>query len=141
MMRADLLQGKDRRFLLWRPRNTDPAPSLIIGRLQAGNPPVLVDTQQLDLRPSAQNADLWEIPADECGLTEGEVYHYWFEVTDSNPYKGTAARIWCTDPAATTVDWRLKAPQLPPPYGPDDQDPAGVVQYQDGRLVACDPGG
>jgi 1,4-alpha-glucan branching enzyme len=39
------------------------------------------------------------------------------------------------------VDWRLLAPKLPPPYGDDDRDPAGVIKFQGGRLLPSDPGG
>src|SRR5919199_5585951 len=107
---ADLLRRKETHFVLWRPAQTDPVPELIIGTLRAGNPPILADVQNLDLRPSATEPDLWEIPASECGLADGRVYHYWFEVTDSFPVRGTDARILVTDPLATTVDWRLRAP-------------------------------
>ncbi|HYN88150.1 MAG TPA: alpha-amylase family glycosyl hydrolase [Ardenticatenaceae bacterium] len=94
-----------------------------------------------DLSQSAQFPDLWEISATACNLIDGAVYHYWFEVADSNPYKSPQRRIRCTDPTAWTVDWRLVASRLPDPYSADDQDPAGVIKYQNGELVPCDPGG
>lgn len=68
------------------------------------------------------------------------MYHYWFEITDDRPDRN-GSRTPITDPTARTVDWRLVAPRLPPPYDADDRDPAGVVKYQGGNLVPCDPGG
>jgi hypothetical protein len=85
-------------------------------------------------------SDLWSRSGADCGLVDGEVYHYWFEVTDSRP-GGAGARLRRTDPAATTVDWRLLSPPLPPPYGEDDRWPAAVVMWRGGELVTCDPDG
>jgi 1,4-alpha-glucan branching enzyme len=141
-MAAALLLRKATHFVLWRPRQTEPPPRLIIGKLQSGNPPTFIDVRRFDLQPSTQGSDLWEIPLASCFLTDGEVYHYWFEVTDSNPYKNSHPRLWCTDPTAWTVDWRLLAP--PPDdvsFGENDRDPAGVVKVQGGQLVPCDPVG
>ncbi len=143
-MSSDLLQRKSDSFVLWRPGHTHPPPRLVIGRFQSGNPCGFVDQQRLDLRPAAVGNDLWELPAAECNLTDGRVYHYWFEVSDTNPYRdhGAApARILCTDPTAWCVDWRLRAPRPTGPYSEDDRDPAAVVKFSGGRLVPCDPGG
>ena len=52
MATADLLQRKTTHFVLWRPRHTDPPPTLVIGTLQPGNPPAFVDEQQLELSPA-----------------------------------------------------------------------------------------
>jgi 1,4-alpha-glucan branching enzyme len=64
---------------------------------------------------------LWEVAADQCGLAEGEICHYWFEAG--------GARV--TDPLAFTVDWRL---------APGDR-PAAVIRFRGGQLEPCDPGG
>ena len=141
MPTADLLQRKTTHFVLWRPHHTTTPPRLIIGTLQPGNPPAFVDEQQHDLAPAADAPDRWEITASACNLTDGQVYHYWFEVSDSSPGRDPATRIRCTDPTAWTVDWRLLAPRPSGPYDGGDQDPAGVVMYEDGKLIACDPGG
>jgi pullulanase len=141
MTTADLLQRKTTHFVLWRPHHTDPPPALVIGKLQPGNPPAFVDEQQFNLSPATDAPDRWEIAASACDLTDGQVYHYWFEVNDSSPDRSPTTRIRCTDPTAWTVDWRLLAPRPPGPYGLDDQDPASVVMFQGGKLVACDPGG
>jgi hypothetical protein len=83
-MSSDLLARKTTHFLLWRRRQTTPPPQLVIGRLQPGNPPTFVDQHRSSLQPSPSRPDVWEIPADQCELVEGQVSHYWFDATDSN---------------------------------------------------------
>ena len=138
---AQLLERKRTHFVLWRPGVVDPPPALVIGRFAAGNPPLLIEPRRFELHRSQVAEDLWEIAAGDCGLEEGAAYHYWFEVQDTNVYQQERGRILCTDPTATTVDWRLKAPQPAPPYGPDDCHPASVVRFAGGRLQPCDPDG
>jgi pullulanase len=141
----DLLAYRERNFVLWRVRNTDIVPRLIIGKFQPAqgtNAAQLTEQQTIAMRQSEKSSDLWEISAAECNLQEGQVYHYWFEVHDSNPYKAAHPLICCTDPLASTVDWRLLAPQVQSPdFAQVDRDPAGVIKFQHGRLVSCDPGG
>jgi hypothetical protein len=81
-MSSNLLDRKASHFVLWRPRHMSPPPRLVIGKLKTGNPPTFVDGHSLALEASPTGADLWEIPAAACGLTDGDVYHYWFEVTE-----------------------------------------------------------
>jgi len=133
-----LFELKKTAFVLWLPYNVNPEPpTLVIGQFQAGNPPSLANRQVF---PLTQQANLWSIEAAQCGLTDGQVYHYWFEVSDSSPTRD-GSRIACTDPTAFTVDWRLQAPLRPTLPISDDQDPAAVIKYQNGQLVPCDPGG
>ena len=139
-MQADLFERRRRAFVLWRPHATGAVPRLVIGQFAAGNPPTLGDRREIALEQLPGHDDLWSIPADRCGLTDGQVYHYWFEVTDSHPWRD-GRRILCTDPTASTVDWRLLAPTLPAPYDANDCDPASVIKFEGGDLVACDPGG
>lgn len=139
-MRPHIFELRKKAFVLWRPRLTGVPPRLVIGHFQPGNPPALGGGQSFELRRVHGHTDLWSINADACGLREGEVYHYWFELSDSSPW-GDGRRILCTDPLAYTVDWRLKSDLLPAPYGEDDQDPAAVVKFEQGVLVACDPAG
>lgn len=139
-MHPHLFELRKKAFVLWRPRKTAVAPRLVIGRFEPGNPPTLGERQSFQLTQMADRSDLWRINADECGLSEGGIYHYWFEVNDSSPF-GDGRRILCTDPLACTVDWRLVAEALPPPYGADDQDPAAVVKFENGQLTPCDPAG
>ena len=35
----------------------------------------------MELTPSPHGNDLWSVEARRCGLEDGKVYHYWFEVT------------------------------------------------------------
>ena len=91
-MTADLLARKASHFALWRPRHMSPPPRLVIGKLKPGNPPVFVDSRSLALQASPKGSDLWEIPVTACALSDGEVYHYWFEVADSNPNKASHPR-------------------------------------------------
>ena len=135
-----LFDLKQSSFVLWSPHDVHPAPALVIGQFEAGNPPRLANRRIFPLTQQAAHPDIWSIAASRCGLLDGEVYHYWFEVADSSPTRD-GSRIWCTDPMAFTVDWRLLAPPLPAPYRVDDQDPAAVVKCEHNRLVPCDPGG
>lgn len=135
---ADLLARRESAFVLWHVLHPNPPPRLIIGWLQPGTPLGLIGQQTFDLRPAAGFADLWEIPATECNLVEGWVYYYWFEVTSSRPGR---PRICITDPLATTVDWRLLGPRLPPAFGSDERHPAAAIKWSGGRLVSADVGG
>ena len=129
-----ILDLKRTGFVLWRPLHRDRAPALVIGELQAGNPPTLVNRQRFDLAALPSHPDVFTISANRCGLADGHVYHYWFEVTDSSPDRD-GRRILRTDPAAFTVDWRLQADPLPAPYNGDDRDPAAVVLFRNGELI------
>ena len=138
----ELLDLKHTHFVLWRPRITAPAPRLIIGRFQPGDPPTLGSEQSFDLAPLPGQPDLWGIAANDCHLNSGEVYHYWFEVTDSNPYTASQSRIRCTDPTAWTVDWRLLPSLITDPLVSEpDRYPASVILFQNEHLEPCDPNG
>ena len=139
-MPSDLLRRKRTHFVLWRPAVTAPPPGLVIGRLQPGNPPDFIEHLRVDLQAAPDHPELWQVAAVDCHLAEGVAYHYWFEVGDSNPYRGQPVRLLCTDPCAWTVDWRLLAPQVAG-LGEDARDPAAVVKVVNGTLQPCDPGG
>ena len=139
-MEAAILGMRTNSFVLWRPAVVEPAPVLVIGQFRDGNPRVLADRATLPLKRDAQRDDVWTVAADACGLVDGGVYHYWFEVTDSNPARD-GRRVLCTDPFAYTVDWRLRSDLLPPPHGLQDRDPAAVVKFEGGKLVPCDVSG
>lgn len=140
-MNADILQKRSTAFMLWRVTNTIPPPQLIIGQLQPGTPPTLTGLANFPLLNSAVLPDLWSIDAANCGLTDGTVYHYWFEVTDADPNRN-GQRIRINDPIAHTIDWQLLA-QRPadPHYDDDDAYPASVIKFKGGQLVACDTDG
>jgi pullulanase len=135
----DLLSLKRTHFVLWRLKTPVPPPVLVIGRFQPGNPSTFVGEQRFTLKVHPAHGDLWVIPSTDCKLTEGTVYHYWFEVNDTRRAEG--ARIQITDPTATSVDWRLLGPRLAAPYTEDDRYPAGVIKFSKKELVPCDPGG
>jgi len=137
---ANLFELKKSAFVLWSPNHITSVPKLVIGLFEPGNPTRLVKVKKFKLKQQAAHPDLWSIDAAKCKLRNGQVYHYWFEVSDSSPTRD-GSRIYCTDPTAFTVDWRLLAQQLPAPHIVDDQDPAAVVKFQNGHLVPCDPGG
>jgi pullulanase len=139
-MDIDLLQRKKTAFVLWRVGNPTPPPQLIIGQLRFGNPFNFSGEQQLPMQPVAGFDDLWEIPATACNLTDGQVYHYWFEVSVSHPQRPSTTRLRITDPTAFMVDWRLRGPRVDSPFGDDDRYPASVIKFSGGELVAIDPG-
>lgn len=138
---SDLLKRKKTHFVLWRPRVTNSRPTLVIGQFAPGISDGMINRREFPLQPSAEHPDLWEIPVAQCQLEDDKVYHYWFRVTDSNPYKSYHPELLCADPAASTVDYRLKAPCIPKEFCTDDQDPSSVVKFQNGELIAADPDG
>lgn len=139
-MAADILKRRRRDFVLWRVAIPDPPPTLVIGQLQPGAPVTLGKRERIELTRDAEFPDLWSVTARDCGLTDG-VHHYWFEVSDARPGRA-GQRILITDPLATTVDWRLRAPL---PTGPDntadDRYPASVICCRQGELLPCDCSG
>jgi pullulanase len=140
-MNADILQRRSTAFVLWRVTNSNPPPQLIIGQLQPGTPPTLTGMASFPLGNSAVLPDLWSIDAANCGLTDGIVYHYWFEVTDANPYRN-GQRIRISDPFAYTIDWQLQAERPDDPhYDDDDAYPASVIKFKAGILTPCDVDG
>jgi pullulanase len=136
----DIFRRKQRSFVLWQPSAPAQSPTLIIGQFQAGNPPSLIHQNRVDMIPTGLPG-LWEVAATDCGLSEGEVYHYWFEVRDTHPDRQPGRMVRCTDPLAYSVDWRLLSPRLPAPYKVEDRQPAAVVKYDHAMLIPCGPGG
>jgi 1,4-alpha-glucan branching enzyme len=130
-MNTNLLDRKLTYFVLWAPGQTQPA--LVIGELQYGASPILTGEHTVPLAAVAGLNGLFEIAATSCGLIDGHVYHYWFEVDDTRPGHAAGARVSVTDPITSTVDWRLVK-------GDRDQ-PVAVVKYDSGNLIPCDPDG
>jgi 1,4-alpha-glucan branching enzyme len=129
---ADLLDRKQTHFVLWHAKPAATLPVLVIGEFQPGNPPSLGNVKRFWLPQVPGFTDLFAIAAADCGLTDGWVYHYFFETDDG---------IQTTDPTAYTVDWRLLSNRLPAPYTANDRQPAAVIKYRWGQLVPCDPMG
>ncbi|MEW5859888.1 MAG: alpha-amylase family glycosyl hydrolase [Cyanobacteriota bacterium] len=140
-MLPDLLHRKQTHFVLWRPGNIQPPPTLYIGNFPADNPNSFASFQEFDLTQSADFPELWEIPAENCNLTDGQVYFYWFKVRDTDAYANTHRILYCTDPTAYTVDRRFSAPKVLSEEGMSDLDPASVILYRDKMLHPCDPEG
>lgn len=140
-MVADLLARKRTHFVLWRPGAPDPAPALYIGTIVNANSASFERFREIPLQQSGQFADLWEIAAQDCGLSSGQVYFYWFKVRDTNPYTESRSILYCTDPTAWTIDRRFLAPAAMEANGAFSGDPASIVLYQDGLLVPCDSQG
>lgn len=139
---ADIFKRRKTHFVLWGLKSsTTYIPQLVIGEFLAGNPPTLINQKKYPLKLVSGFSDLWEVSAAECNLSDEKVYHYWFEVQDTDPEKSPSAQIYVNDPLAHTVDWRLIAPRLSLPYKDDDRRAASVIKYQGGILVPCDPGG
>lgn len=140
MLPSDLLLRRETQFTFWRPSVGGKAPVLVIGTFAAGNPNTLANSRNIPLVAAGPNAPgLWTVPAAASGLPDG-IYHYWFQVENTNPGDPAAAAILCTDPFATTVDWQLVSPSLPAGFNNDtDRQPASVIQLQNGRLSAVDP--
>ena len=81
-------------------------PVLVIGTFAAGNPNTLANRRDIRLVQDPSHRGLWAMTASDTRLPDG-IYHYWFQVENSNPSEPALAPILCTDPFATTVDWRL----------------------------------
>src|SRR5450759_2479723 len=136
---SDLLQRRRNGFALWLPQETTHAPALVIGKFVPGAPPSIALLPGSPVPMSETAPGLWEVPASKCGLASGEVYHYWFEIDDAAPWH-LGKRVRRTDPLATTTDWRVMS-AVPAGSDDDSSQPAGVIQFQGGKLVACDPVG
>ena len=133
---ADVLKRKLTHFVLWRPNASTISPTLVIGRLVPGNPPTFTESKRFPLKAAAGASGLWEVAATDCHLQDGQVYHYWFEVEDTSASAQPAPPLLCTDPLAFAVDWRLF-----PPGTTAGTQPAAVIKFENGGLVAADPSG
>ena len=142
-MFPNLLTRKQTHFVLWRPGALAPTPTLYIGNIQPNSPDRLQKLQEWTLKQSPEFPELWEVSAQECELTEGQVYFYWFKVRNSDAYDPANASqiLYCTDPTATTVDRRMFAPIPSESGGVASFDPASVVLYKNKQLTPCDPEG
>lgn len=141
MPACDLLSRRETHFTVWRPSAAQGAPVLVIGTFRAGNPNSLAGRREIPLTQVGPSPGLWTVAAADCGLAEG-IYHYWFRVESTNPGDPAGQSLLCTDPFATTVDWRLLAPDLPPGFNSDtERQPASVIHVRGGTLSAVDPAG
>jgi pullulanase len=130
---SDILARRQTHFVLWCPTAASP-PELIIGHLKNGNPSTFQQLNRLPFQSVYGVQGLWELEAAACGLTDGETYHYWFEIDDT--LQAAPRRLQTTDPLAYGVDYRLYAPA-----NPTIEHPAAVIGWFEGKLVARDPNG
>jgi 1,4-alpha-glucan branching enzyme len=140
-MTVDLFSRKLTYFVLWRPGYTNPPPALFIGQIAPNSSNPYEQFREIPLSPAGDFPELWQVASQDCGLTNGQVYFYWFKVRQSTPYDTGNHLLYCTDPTAYTVDWRFLAPAPLESDSEKSGDPAGVVLYQNGQLVPCDSGG
>jgi 1,4-alpha-glucan branching enzyme len=135
---SDILTRRQTHFVLWCPTPPLLPPELILGQIRNGNPPAFQQLTRKTLKQAVNAAGpidgLWELDASTLGLTDGEVYHYWFEVDNTLP--GSTGRVQTVDPLASVVDYRLY-----PPANPSVLHPASVIGWSGGKLVARDPNG
>ena len=131
---SNILTRRQTHFVLWCPAAVATAPELIIGQLQNGNPPTFKELARKVLQAAAVGGGLFELDASTLALTDGQTYHYWFEVDDTSP--GAMGRVQTTDPLASVVDYRLYAPK-----NPSVVHPASVIGFSGGQLIVRDPNG
>lgn len=142
MVLAQLLIRKKTHFVLWRPRFTDPQPALFIGNFLSPSPAPFGNFTTHLLQQSPQFPDLWEIDANACGLTDGQVYYYWFKVRDGiEPSPTTEQVLYVTDPLAYSIDRNIGAPVPSEANGITLSLPASLVLYKDGELLPTDSTG
>ncbi|HEY9640274.1 MAG TPA: alpha-amylase family glycosyl hydrolase [Coleofasciculaceae cyanobacterium] len=140
-MTIDLLRRKQTHFVLWRPAQTHPAPALYIGQISSDSTNLFENFREIPLQQSQAFPEVWEIAAQDCGLTHEQVYSYWFKVGKANPYDTAYRVLYCTDPTAYTVDRRYLAPAPAEQGGDQSWDPAGVILYRNGQLIPADADG
>ncbi len=142
MALAQLLIRKRTHFVLWRPLFTDPKPALFIGNFHSPNPSPFGNFTTHLLQQSPQSSDLWEIDANACGLTDGQVYYYWFKVRDGiEASPSTEQVLYITDPFAYSIDRNISAPVPNEANGITLSLPASLVLYKGGELLPTDATG
>ena len=129
-----LLERKQTHFVLWLPSGSTP-PVLVIGAYGDGAPPRLDGERRIPMTVSPLSNEVFEVAAADCRLQDGEIYHYWFEVVDTSPYRASLGVVRCPDPTAYALDWRLTT------RVGGDASPASVIRYSGGRLVPSDAEG
>lgn len=139
MVLAQLLIRKKTHFVLWRPRFTDPQPTLFVGNFLSPSSTPFGNFTTHPLQQSSLFPDLWEIDASACGLADGQVYYYWFKVRDGiEPSPTTEQVLYVTDPLAYSVDRNISAPVPSEANGITLGLPASLVLYKEGELLPAD---
>lgn len=136
-------------FVLWTGTKIDYVPTLMLGKIvqeggsQGGYRFEELLSKNLSQPDPARHESLWTLAVADISAEErakldstNDVYHYWFEVTDTSP-GSSGSRVKVTDPFATAVDYRLV-------QDPDGiNQPASVIKINKEvqQLVPCDPSG
>lgn len=142
MVLAQLLIRKKTHFVLWRPRFIDPQPALFIGNFLSPSPTPFGKFTTHLLKQSPLLPDLWEIDANACELTDGQVYYYWFKVRDGiEPSPITEQVVYVTDPLAYSIDRNIYPPTPSEASGIASKLPASLICYKDGKLLPADSTG
>jgi pullulanase len=132
----DLLERRKSNFVLWIPGYPagSATPELILGPFNPANPKAVDITFKGPLQKAVQ-PDLFELDPNSIkpGLKDGQVYHYWFQITDTS--SENLGQITVTDPLAYTVDYQTVKDRK----AEDSKvQPASVIKFRGGRLWPCD---
>lgn len=131
-MTFDLLERRRTKFTLWIPGHAQPKPPLLILGTFAAGSPATVNVFFTGPLSAAESPDVWEIDPNSIqpSLTNNQVYHYWFEITDTSSSNFGTYRV--TDPLSYTVDYSVTQNR-------DERvQPASVIKFRDGKLWPCD---
>jgi hypothetical protein len=135
MYPVDILNRRFEAFVLWAPEPEPPftkPPELVLGRVEHDWPHSFRKVFKRPLSESRDHPDLWELDP-RSDLTDGMVYHYWFEIEDSSPDRRGAMCV--TDPLAFTVAHTVAVDQG------EQSQLASVVKYQDSKFRPCNING
>ena len=125
-----IFERKQTHFVLWCPAPAAAPPRLVIGDRSARSTPTLDGERALPLALSPDSPEVWQLAAADCGLFDGRIYHYWFEVeAQRRPGRPGAAPV--TDPVASRSigGWaNLRPRRLRDPFPPASSsvDAAGL---------------
>jgi hypothetical protein len=108
MYPVDILNRRFESFVLWAPEPEPPftkPPELVQGLVDHDWPHSFRRVFKRPLSESRDPPDLWELDT-RTDLTDGMVYHYWFEIEDSSPDNGGTMCV--TDPLSH-ARWRTRS--------------------------------
>lgn len=132
----DLLERRKTKFVLWIPGQAtgSAAPELILGPFDPNQRAAINVSFKGPLQKSSE-PDLWELDPNDIqpALKDGQVYHYWFQVTDTS--SDNLGTMIVTDPYVYTVDYRTVTNRN---AGDSKVQPAGVIKFRNRRLWPCD---
>ncbi|EPE06847.1 alpha amylase catalytic region [Ophiostoma piceae UAMH 11346] len=131
---VDILDRRSSHFVFWLPGlEVSAPPKLLLGTFSENGSKN--EFQQLVRQPFVAvdgKPGLWLLDPNDLqpGLTDGTVYHYWFQL----------GGLTVTDPIAFTVDYSYLGLENAKARS-DSVQPPTVVKFRDGKLWACDVDG